>query len=79
MPFELSEGYVEAARAAGDEATLLALPGTGHFEVIDPLCARVAGDSGGDQRAGREVTLASVWTRGVGIDSWRVKSRLRET
>ncbi len=37
MPFELSEGYVEAARAAGDEATLLTLPGTGHFEVIDPL------------------------------------------
>jgi acetyl esterase/lipase len=39
VPFELSEGYVEAARAAGDEATLLALPGTGHFEVIDPLSA----------------------------------------
>jgi acetyl esterase/lipase len=37
VPFELSEGYVEAARAAGDEATLLTLPGTGHFEVIDPL------------------------------------------
>jgi len=37
VPFELSEGYVEAARAAGDEATLLALPGTGHFELIDPL------------------------------------------
>jgi dipeptidyl aminopeptidase/acylaminoacyl peptidase len=36
VPFALSEGYVEAARAAGDEATLLALPGTGHFEVIDP-------------------------------------------
>jgi acetyl esterase/lipase len=38
-PFELSEKYVEAARAAGDEATLLALPGAGHFEVIDPLSA----------------------------------------
>jgi acetyl esterase/lipase len=37
VPFELSEMYVEAASAAGDEATLLALPGTGHFEVIDPL------------------------------------------
>lgn len=37
VPFELSEGYVAAARAAGDEATLLPLPGAGHFEVIDPL------------------------------------------
>jgi acetyl esterase/lipase len=37
VPFELSELYVDAARAAGDEATLLALPDTGHFEVIDPL------------------------------------------
>jgi acetyl esterase/lipase len=37
VPFELSERYVEAARVAGDEATLLALSGTGHFEVIDPL------------------------------------------
>jgi acetyl esterase/lipase len=39
VPFELSEKYVEAARSAGDEATLLALPGAGHFEVIDPLSA----------------------------------------
>jgi acetyl esterase/lipase len=37
VPFELSERYVESARAAGDEARLLALPGAGHFEVIDPL------------------------------------------
>jgi acetyl esterase/lipase len=39
VPFDLSVGYVEAARAAGDDATLLALPGTEHFEVIDPLSA----------------------------------------
>jgi acetyl esterase/lipase len=37
VPFELSEKYVGAAHVAGDEATLLALPGAGHFEVIDPL------------------------------------------
>jgi acetyl esterase/lipase len=37
VPFELSEMYVEAATAVGDEATLLTLPGSGHFEVIDPL------------------------------------------
>jgi hypothetical protein len=30
---------VEAARAAGDNATLLPLPGAGHFELIDPLAA----------------------------------------
>jgi acetyl esterase/lipase len=39
VPFALSEGYLEAARAAGDGATLLSLPGTGHFEVVDPLSA----------------------------------------
>jgi hypothetical protein len=27
---------VEAAQAAGDPAELIALPGLGHFEVIDP-------------------------------------------
>jgi pimeloyl-ACP methyl ester carboxylesterase len=39
VPFELSETYVVAARSAGDAATLLALAGAGHFEVIDPLAA----------------------------------------
>jgi acetyl esterase/lipase len=39
VPFALSEGYVETARAAGERATLLSLPGTGHFAVIDPLSA----------------------------------------
>jgi acetyl esterase/lipase len=37
VPFELSERYVEAARAAGDEAMLLALLGAGHMAMIDPL------------------------------------------
>jgi acetyl esterase/lipase len=39
VPFAMSETYVAAAQAAGDAATLLALPGAGHFEVIDPLAA----------------------------------------
>ena len=33
VPFEMSERYVEAA---GVEAELVALDGTGHFELIDP-------------------------------------------
>jgi acetyl esterase/lipase len=36
VPFEIAEGYARAAVAAGDPATLLALPGAGHFELIDP-------------------------------------------
>ncbi|EMY32389.1 lipase/esterase, partial [Arthrobacter crystallopoietes BAB-32] len=35
VPFELSERYVTAARAAGGEAELLAVPG-GHMDVVDP-------------------------------------------
>jgi acetyl esterase/lipase len=34
VPFSMSERYVEAA---GGEAELVALEGTGHFELIDPL------------------------------------------
>ena len=33
VPFEMSERYVEAA---GGEAELVVLDGTGHFELIDP-------------------------------------------
>jgi pimeloyl-ACP methyl ester carboxylesterase len=33
VPFEMSEHYVEAA---GGEAELVVLEGTGHFELIDP-------------------------------------------
>lgn len=36
VPLELSERY---AAAAGEHASLVALPGTGHFELIDPLSA----------------------------------------
>lgn len=35
VPIRQSERYVAAARAAGDSARLVALRGTGHFEVID--------------------------------------------
>ena len=36
VPLHQSERYVEQARAAGDDATLVALAGQGHFGVIDP-------------------------------------------
>lgn len=36
VPIELVREYADAAAAAGDPVTLHALPGTGHFAVIDP-------------------------------------------
>jgi acetyl esterase/lipase len=36
VPIELSERYREAATAHGDDVTMLVLPHTGHFELIDP-------------------------------------------
>jgi pimeloyl-ACP methyl ester carboxylesterase len=39
VPFSMSERYVEAA---GGEAQLVALEGTGHFELIDPLAPEFA-------------------------------------
>ena len=36
VPFEFGPRYVAAARAAGDECELLALPGVDHFALIDP-------------------------------------------
>jgi acetyl esterase/lipase len=36
VPIELSESYVDAAQRSGDPAELVRLPGTGHFELIDP-------------------------------------------
>ena len=36
VPPEMSRRYVERARALGDDATLVTLPGAGHFEPIDP-------------------------------------------
>jgi acetyl esterase/lipase len=37
VPFEISRRYWQAAIAAGDDARLVSLPMTGHFELIDPL------------------------------------------
>jgi acetyl esterase/lipase len=37
VPYRLSERYVAVAREAGDDATLVRLDDTGHFEPIDPL------------------------------------------
>ena len=39
VPCGMSRDYRARARAAGDDAQLDELPGTGHFEVIDPLSA----------------------------------------
>jgi acetyl esterase/lipase len=39
VPYEMSERYVEAA---GTEAELVTLEGTGHFELIDPLAPQFA-------------------------------------
>lgn len=39
VPFEISENYIKAAKAAGDDARLVALPEAGHFELIDPRSA----------------------------------------
>ena len=36
VPAAMSEAYHAAATAAGDDATLVVLPETGHFELIDP-------------------------------------------
>jgi acetyl esterase/lipase len=36
VPFDIARDYVESALAAGDDARLVTLPGTGHFEPIDP-------------------------------------------
>ncbi|HEX6472276.1 MAG TPA: alpha/beta hydrolase [Streptosporangiaceae bacterium] len=36
VPYDMSVDFQAAARAAGDACELLSLPGTGHFELIDP-------------------------------------------
>jgi acetyl esterase/lipase len=36
VPIEIARSYAAAARAKGDDAQLLDLPKTGHFELIDP-------------------------------------------
>jgi acetyl esterase/lipase len=40
VPVEQSRAHVERAAVSGDDATLLELPGTGHFELIDPRTAQ---------------------------------------
>jgi acetyl esterase/lipase len=39
VPYGMSLDYIARARAVGDDAGLDELPGSGHFEVIDPLSA----------------------------------------
>jgi len=36
VPYEISERYVARARELGDDATLMALSGAGHFEPVEP-------------------------------------------
>jgi acetyl esterase/lipase len=36
VPLELSQAYAAAAEAAGDPVELLVLPGTDHFDIVDP-------------------------------------------
>jgi acetyl esterase/lipase len=36
VPYAISREYQAAAVAAGDDATLVTLPGAGHFETVDP-------------------------------------------
>lgn len=36
VPYQLSQRFYAAARVAGDDCTLVTLPATGHFELIDP-------------------------------------------
>ncbi|HLI09666.1 MAG TPA: alpha/beta fold hydrolase [Ktedonobacteraceae bacterium] len=39
VPFQVSLAYTQAAQAAGDQATLIELPGVDHFALIDPTSA----------------------------------------
>ncbi len=39
VPCAMSRAFIACARDAGDDAELSELPGTGHFEIIDPLSA----------------------------------------
>jgi acetyl esterase/lipase len=36
VPHEISRRYVERARSLGDDATLITLPGAGHFDLVAP-------------------------------------------
>ena len=36
VPWEIGRNYIEAKTKAGERAEFISLPGTGHFEIIDP-------------------------------------------
>jgi acetyl esterase/lipase len=42
VPIEISRRFEEASRKAGDDCRLMALPETGHFELIDPRVRQFA-------------------------------------
>lgn len=55
VPLEVSESYLAHARRAGSEASLVRLPGVGHYELINPAAvAFTAVLEGIDRVAGRE-------------------------
>jgi acetyl esterase/lipase len=36
VPYEISQSYAERKKKAGEDVELITLPGTGHFEIVDP-------------------------------------------
>jgi len=36
VPYEISKSYAAKKKAAGEHVDLITLPGTGHFEIVDP-------------------------------------------
>ena len=36
VPYEISGSYAETKKKAGEKVELITLPGTGHFEIVDP-------------------------------------------
>jgi hypothetical protein len=39
VPYEIGKGYAEKKRKAGENVELVTLPGTDHFQIIDPTSA----------------------------------------
>jgi acetyl esterase/lipase len=39
VPYEIGKGYAEKKRQAGENVELVTLPGTDHFQIIDPTSA----------------------------------------
>jgi len=42
VPLEFSERFTRQARAAGDRAVCVTIPGADHFEPVDPLTSAYA-------------------------------------